>query len=93
MNGIVAENGRVVTDEMIAGWEEVLEHDEWPKGWVNVGEIVEGKLPKSLSDAVTLSVKIPAPMKKVIETEAEREGKTTSAYVRGVLADSLMAIA
>lgn len=93
MNGIVAENGKVVTDEMIASWEETLERDEWPAGWVNVGEIVEGKLPASLSDAVTLSVKIPAPMKKAIDAEAENEGKTTSAYVRGVLADSLMAIA
>lgn len=43
MNGIVAENGKVVTDEMIADWESALERDEWPSGWVNVGEIVEGK--------------------------------------------------
>ncbi len=91
MNKIVAENGMVVTDEMIANWEEALARDEWPDGWVNVGEIVEGKLPTSLSDAVTLSIKIPAPMKKVIEMEAQSEGKTTSAYVRGVLAESLMA--
>lgn len=41
MNGIVAENGKVVTDEMIADWESALERDEWPSGWVNVGEIVE----------------------------------------------------
>lgn len=47
MNGIVAENGKVVTDEMIADWESALERDEWPSGWVNVGEIVEGKLPKA----------------------------------------------
>lgn len=93
MKGIVAENGIVVTDEMIAGWESALERGEWPSGWVNVGEIVEGKLPASLTDAVTLSVKIPAPMKRVIDAEAEREGTTTSAFVRGVLADSLMAIA
>ena len=46
-----------------------------------------------MTDAVTLSVKIPAPMKRVIDNEAKSEGKTTSAYVRGVLADSLMAIA
>ena len=39
MNGIVAENGKVVTDEMIADWESALERDEWPSGWVNVGEI------------------------------------------------------
>lgn len=32
MNGIVAENGKVVTDEMIADWESALERDEWPSG-------------------------------------------------------------
>ena len=54
MNGIVAENGKVVTDEMIADWESALERDEWPSGWVNVGEVVEGKLPKAVpeTDAV-----------------------------------------
>ena len=46
-NGIVAENSKAVTDEMIADWESALERDEWPSGWVNVGEIVEGKLPKA----------------------------------------------
>lgn len=91
--GIIAENGQVITDEMINRWEETLERDEWPEGWVNVGEIVEGKLPTSLNDAVTLSVKIPAPMRKVIETKAKTEGKSTSAYIRGILADSLMKIA
>lgn len=44
MNGIVAENGKVVTDEMIADWEADLERDEWPSEWVNVGEVVEGDL-------------------------------------------------
>ena len=43
-NGIVAENGKAVTDEMIADWEGALERDEWPSGWVNVGEVVEGDL-------------------------------------------------
>ena len=39
MNGIVAENGMLVTDEMIAGWETALERDEWPSGWENLGEV------------------------------------------------------
>lgn len=93
MNGIVAENGKVVTDEMIAAWESSLERDEWPAGWQNVGEIVEGKLPSSLNESVTLSVKLPLAMRNAIVAEAEAEGKTTSAYVRGVLAESLMATA
>ena len=90
MSGIVAENGQVVTDEMIEGWESVLEHDEWPSGWKNVGEIVEGRLPKSAPDTVTLSIKVPAAMRRAIEDEAKNNGKTTSAYVRGVLARALM---
>ena len=93
MSGIVAENGKVVTDGMIASWESALDADKWPSGWENVGDVVEGRLPTPLSDSVTLSVKIPAPMKRVIEHEAESHGLTTSAYVRGVLADALMTTA
>lgn len=93
MNGIVAENGRVVTDEMIANWESALERDEWPSGWVNVGEIVEGKLPKAAPETVTLSLKVPVAMKRALEKEAKAEGKSTGAYARGILADGLMAIA
>ena len=93
MNGIVAENGKVVTDEMIANWESALERDEWPSGWVNVGEIVEGKLPKAAPETVTLSLKVPVAMKRALEKEAKAEGKSTGAYARGILADGLMAIA
>ena len=50
MNGVVAENGKVVTDEMIADWESALDRDEWPNGWVNVGEIVERNLLKRVED-------------------------------------------
>jgi len=64
MNGIVAENGMVVTDEMIADWESALERDEWPSGWVNVGEIVEGKLPKAAPETATFSLKVLVAMKR-----------------------------
>lgn len=47
MSRIVAENGVVVTDETIAGWESALERNEWPDGWANIGEIVEGRLPET----------------------------------------------
>ena len=93
MNGIVAENGKVVTDEMIADWESALERDEWPSGWVNVGEVVEGRLPKAAPETVTLSLKVPVAMKRALEKEAKAEGKSTGAYARGFLADSLLAIA
>lgn len=92
MNGIVAENGKVVTDEMIASWEDALERDEWPDGWRNVGDVIEGRLP-SRSASTTLSIKIPMSMKQVIDAEAQSEGLSTSAYVRGVLAERLMGAA
>lgn len=85
----ICENGKVVTDEMIADWESALERDEWPSGWVNVGEIVEGKLPKAAPETVTLSLKVPVAMKRALEKEAKAEGKSTGAYARGILADGL----
>lgn len=42
---------------------------------------------------VTLSLKVPAAMKRALEKEAKAEGKSTGAYARGILADGLMAIA
>lgn len=47
MSEIVAENGKAVTDDMIAEWERALDRDEWPAGWRNVGDTVEGELPSS----------------------------------------------
>lgn len=91
MDEIIAENGQVVTEEMIDGWCEALDRDEWPKGWRNVGEIVDGKPSQSASGTETLSVKVPSAMKKAIDREAKDRGMTTSVYVRGVLAESLMA--
>ena len=87
MSGIAAEDGKVVTDEMIAGWERSLERDEWPGGWVDVGEAIDGRLPKAAPETVTLSLKVPAAMKRALE----REGKSTGAYALGILADGLMA--
>lgn len=77
---------------MIADWESALERDEWPSGWVKVGEIVLGELPKASPETVTLSLKVPIAMKRALEREAKVEGKSTGAYARGILADGLMSI-
>ena len=45
MSAIVAENGQNVTDCMLDEWCDALDRDEWPEGWRNVGEVVEGHLP------------------------------------------------
>lgn len=60
MNGIVAENGKIVTDEMIADWESALERDEWPSGWVNVGEATEGRLPEADPETRRTRQKLPS---------------------------------
>ena len=91
MDEIIAENGQAVTEETIDSWCDALDRDEWPSGWRNVGEIVDGKPPQTASDTETLSIKVPSGMKKAIDREARDRGMTTSAYVRGVLAESLMA--
>ena len=82
MNGIVAENGKVVTDEMVADWGSALERDEWPSGWVNVGEIADGELPKAASGGVTLPLKVPAVMKRAFEEETKAEGEQMAAPSR-----------
>ncbi len=51
MSRIVAENGVVVTDEMINGWESALERDKWPSGWDNVGKIIDRRLPETTKQA------------------------------------------
>lgn len=51
------------------------------------------RLPKAAPETVTLSLKVPAAMKRALEKEAKAEGKSTGAYARGILADGLMAIA
>ena len=90
MDEIIAENGQVVTDEMIATWAQALDNDEWPSGWTNVGDVVDGRLPKTAPKTVTLSLKVPVAMKKALDNEAKAEGKSTGAYVRGLLATSLL---
>ena len=92
MSEIVAVNGKVVTDEMIANWEKDLERDKWPSGWVNVGDVLEGTLPSAAPKTVTLSIKVPVSMKRALERQAKAEGKSTGAYARGILASGLMDI-
>ena len=64
MDEIVAENGQLVTDEMIENWENALEHDEWPSDWANVGEIIEGRQPKQLLRQQHFSSFTPKPTKE-----------------------------
>ncbi len=90
MKEITANNGQTVTDEMIEGWACALDNDMWPSGWKNVGDIVEG-VPKTAStNTETLSIKIPAAMKVAITKNAKDSGQTTSAFVRGLIENSLV---
>lgn len=58
MDEVIAENGKVVTDEMVEAMEVSLEHDEWPDGWKNVGEIVVDRLPSRVASSIP-SIKAP----------------------------------
>lgn len=86
-----AADGSVVTDEMIDGWCEALDRDEWPEGWKSRSEIVYGRPPPSVDGTVTLSIKVPVAMKQAIASEAKRRGTSTSNYARALLAEALLA--
>ncbi|MBQ9001499.1 MAG: hypothetical protein IJ087_06565 [Eggerthellaceae bacterium] len=90
MAKVIAENGVAVTEEMIASWCEALDADEWPKGWHNVGKAIDGK-PPSQSATETISIKVPLAMKSAVDREARNNGISTSAYLRNLIAGSLMA--
>lgn len=93
MDGIVAQNGQLITAEMIEEWEAALDRDEWPDGWVNVGEIYSnGRLPSTMTKTCTLSLKVPISMKKTLDREAKEAGQSTGAFTRGLIADGLMAL-
>lgn len=90
MAGITAIDGTRVTDEMINTWCDALDRDEWPDGWQNVGDIVEG-MPEVRGPATqTLSVKVPTAMKHAVDKKAKSEGVSTSSFVRAALAKALL---
>jgi hypothetical protein len=90
MKTMRAANGQTVTEEMIAGWSDALDRDEWPSGWRNVGEIINGRLPSITPRTEVLSVKVPSAMKRAVEREALAEGVSTSEFVRSLIASSLL---
>ena len=90
MSDITAIDGKVVTDKMINEWSNALDNDKWPSGWRNVGEIVEGLPKTSSANTETLSIKIPASMKIAVTKSAQDSGQTTSAFVRGIIENSLV---
>ena len=93
-----AADGSMVTDEMIDGWCDALDRDEWPEDWKSRSEIVYGRPPPSVGGTVTLvggtvtlSIKVPVAMKQAIASEAKRRGTSTSNYARTLLAEALLA--
>lgn len=86
----VAPDGSEITEEMIARWCDAYEQGEFPEDERTVGGVVQGRPPLSADDTVTISLKVPAGMKRAIDGEAKRRGLSASAYMRGAIADSLM---
>lgn len=90
MDAIRAKNGQLVTEEMIDGWGDALDRDEWPATWKNVGKVVNGRPPMSAEGSAVLSVKVPPAMKRAIEMEARAEGVSSSDLVRTMIASGLV---
>jgi hypothetical protein len=90
METIKTADGRIITKDKLDEWSSALDNDEWPRGWVNVGEVVHGRPPLSSEGSAVLSVKVPPGLKRALEREARNEGVSTSDYVRSLLADGLI---
>lgn len=93
MSEIKASNGKVVTEEMISSWSAALDNDEWPEGWHNVGDVVEGKPRVQAEKSVVMSYKLPESLKRAAEREAKKAGMSTSAYARLALEEKLVGVA
>jgi len=83
-------DGHTISKAKLDEWSAALDSDNWPQGWVNVGEVIHGRPPLSAEGSVVLSVKVPPSMKRILEREAKTEGVTTSDFVRSLLADGLV---
>lgn len=90
MDGIKAIDGKIVTEDMIANWSNALDNDEWPPGWVNVGEVVSGQPPTSATCSEPITTKVTKALKHALTLEAEREGISTSEAMREALAEWLL---
>ena len=87
----IAANGQEITEAMIVSWCDAYERGEFPEGERTVGEVVMGRPPLSAEKTVTLNVKVPVGMKATLAKRAKEHGTTTSAYVRGILANDILA--
>lgn len=90
MDAIKAIDGTLVTEEMIEGWCDALDNDEWPSGWVNVGDIVSGQPPVAATCSEPITTKVTKAMKNALVLEAEKEGISTSEAMREALTEWLL---
>lgn len=91
MSEFVALNGQTVTDAQLDAWESSYAQGKFPAGEKNLSAIIHGA-PRALSSegSETLSVKIPAAMKRALTATADKENMTTSELVRAILTKSLI---
>lgn len=87
----IAANAQTLTDDMIDRWCESYEQGEFPAGEHTVGNVVHGRPPLSAGGMTVITIKVPIGMKKAIESKAQSEGLTTSAFARSALVDKLLA--
>ena len=90
MGAIKSKNGQVVTEEMIKSWSDALDHDEWPEGWTNIGDVVDGMPPIDNRCSEPLTVKVTKAMKEALTVEAQKEGLSTSDAIREAITNWLL---
>lgn len=80
-----AEDGTVVSAEMLESWTESYEGGALPEGYSFDGPVRPGRPKLIEGEMATMTIRIPLALKKAICREAEEQGMTASGYVREVL--------
>lgn len=58
MSTIKANENALVTEEMVESWCNSLDDDQWPSGWVNVGDVVSGQPPIATTCSEPITTKL-----------------------------------
>ena len=84
----VADDGTVLTDELLDQWAKEYEDGTWEG---HLGEVTYGRPKLYDEDMETISFRLPESRIKAVEVVAAREGKTKSEFFREAIDQALLA--
>ncbi len=85
-----ATNGQDITEEMIGRWCDAYERGEFPEGERNVGKVIYGCISLSSDGTATISIEVPAGLKRAIGQKARDAGMGLDEFVLAALTDKLL---